>query len=94
MSQIQVDTDVLYFALKYSLTRRSHAPSIVRTNILRNYKNMSNNDLVKILKEIESKEEFIYNEDRELWLNLVEYIKKEMKVRFVEDFKRGDIDEL
>lgn len=94
MSQIQVDTDVLYFALKYSLTRRSHAPSIIRTNILRNYKDMSNNDLVKIIKEIENKEEFICSEDKELWLNLIEYIKKELKIRFVEDLKRGDIDEL
>lgn len=78
MKKLEVDSDVLFFAFKYAIKRKSHAPRVVMTNIACNLKSLNDEELKRYIKEIEKCNEFGFENDKKLWESLKEEMKKEL----------------
>lgn len=81
MKKVEVHKDILFFAFKYAIKRKSYAPKIVMTNIMYNLKELDNLDLKRYIKEIEECKEFGFNNDKELWESLKKEMYRELSFR-------------
>ena len=81
MDKIIVDTHTLFFAFRYALGRKSAAPSIVMTAIIRNIEKLDDIELKRYIKEIETCENYGMDSDKENWLNLKKDLEAELEFR-------------
>lgn len=84
---ISVIPDILFFAFRYALGRRTFAPSIVAMQIKQNIKEMPTDDLKNIDKEI--MEAWVVGAlgdeyDVKTWVNLQDTIEAELRLRMEE----------
>lgn len=87
--KIKVDNDILFFAFRYALGRKSIAPTTVMTNIICNLKNISDNDLNRYILEIKECNDYGMDIDKKNWLNLKKEIENELNYR--EKYKKDEI---
>lgn len=78
MQKIYVDAEMLFYAFRYSLGRRSYAPSWVVDNILANIKELPHDMLQRFITEIEESYDLGMNMDKREWANLREKLIKEL----------------
>lgn len=81
MQEIVVDTHTLFFAFKYALGRKSAAPSIVMTAIIKNMEKLNDVELKRYIKEIEECKDYGLDTDKENWLNLKKDLETELEFR-------------
>lgn len=81
MQEIVVDTHTLFFAFKYALGRKSAAPSIVMTAIIKNMEKLNDVELKRYIKEIEECKDYGLDTDKENWLNLKKDLEAELEFR-------------
>lgn len=81
MQEIVVDTHTLFFAFKYALGRKSAAPSIVMTAIIKNMEKLNDVELRRYIKEIEECKDYGLDTDKENWLNLKKDLEDELEFR-------------
>lgn len=74
-----VEKDILFYALRYSIGRRTFAPMTVITNIKRNINKFSETDLQLILKEIKEHDNYGMECDAREWFDLVNYVNKQLE---------------
>lgn len=84
---ISVTHDILFFAFRYALGRRTFAPSIVARQIKQNIKEMPTNDLNTI--DMEIMEAWVAGGlgdecDVRTWVNLQDTIEAELRLRMEE----------
>lgn len=79
MKEINVGPETLLFSLRYAITRRSSAPSVVATDILKNVQNIETPYLYKFIEEVDKK---TYPEDMNtLWTSFKYDIEFELNIR-------------
>lgn len=77
----KVDRNILLFSLKYALGRMTYAPSVVIDNIKFNIDNITTNDIMLYIREIEEVEYFGTQSDKNTWFNFLNYLKNELEKR-------------
>lgn len=81
---IEVDSDILIFAFRYALGRRTFAPTIVSETIKRNLNHLLTFDLFNIAHEIQQEYEVDgLGEDCDVmvWMDLQRTVEKEIERR-------------
>jgi len=81
VQEIVVDAHTLFFAFKYALGRKSAAPSIVMTAIIKNMEKLSDVELRRYIKEIEECKDYGLDTDKENWLSLKKDLEAELEFR-------------
>lgn len=81
MENLSVDSNSLFFAFRYSLGRKSYAPSIVMTDIIKNIKKISTADLKRYVFEINECNDLGMEIDKANWMNLKRDIEIELSCR-------------
>lgn len=81
MSKIPVDSDILFYSLRYALKRVSNAPEVVMTNIYYNLKNLKKVDLKRMLKEINKYKDKGFISKSKLWITIARDIEEELDIR-------------
>lgn len=78
--QFQVERDMLFYATRYALGRRTFAPSTVVENIQHNIDLFSANDLQLLIRDIDEQKNYGYGMecDEKLWLGLMSYLQNEL----------------
>lgn len=74
-----VEKDILIFALRYSLGRRTFAPVVAIENIKENICKFNERDLEQIIEDIQYQKKLAFLGDPvdvEHWENFVEYLEK------------------
>lgn len=79
--KLKVDRDVLFFAFRYALGRKSFAPSTVTANIKANINEISTGDIRAYIKEIEECVNFGMEMDKQHWLNFKSELESEINKR-------------
>lgn len=77
---ITTNQHILFFAFKYSLNRKSSAPSMVMTSIMKNMNKLTENEIERYINEIEGCKSFGLDKDKENWLSLAANLKKEIEL--------------
>lgn len=81
MDKIIVDNNTLFFAFKYALGRKSAAPNIVMTAIIKNIEKLDEVDIKRYINEIENCKDFGTEDNENNWLNLKKDLECELKFR-------------
>lgn len=81
MSEMIIDNNILFFAFRYALGRKSTAPSMVITAILRNLKNIEDIDIERYIKEISNCNDFGMEIDKKNWISLKKDLEMELELR-------------
>lgn len=78
-----VERDILIYALRYSLGRRTFAPTTVIENIKHNINKFRKTDLELIIRDIEEQKNFGGYGDKcdiDNWLNFKQYIGQQLDI--------------
>ncbi len=78
---IIVNDDILLYAFRYSLTRKTDANIKVMNSIIRNLEDISTSNLKKIQDEINSSHLIRCKKTKSLWSQLTEDINIELRIR-------------
>lgn len=78
---ILVDTNILFYAFRYALGRRSYSPSIVVENIQSNINQISEDDIKAYINEISQCNDLGDAMDAQLWNDFKDYLEKELRQR-------------
>ena len=87
--KISVDSNVLFFAFRYSLGRETYAPHLIATAIRENINKLSTDELNRYVQEIEACPNYGMAFDREHWLRLASDLKKAVDERESESTSYG-----
>lgn len=79
--KVTVDDDILLYALRYSLIRETSAPAKTMDAIVQNIDNISQANIEKMIREIESSAGVGFLIYEETWKGLVKDLKLELKIR-------------
>lgn len=79
MKQLTVNQEILFYSLKYALTRVGFAPTSVATDIIHNLKDIDIDYLYKFIAEIDKK--YHPDESAQMWESLVKDINFELSIR-------------
>lgn len=79
--KVTVDDDILLYALRYSLIRETSAPAKTMDAIVQNIDNISQANIEKMIREIESSAGVGFLIYQETWKGLVKDLKLELKIR-------------
>lgn len=79
--KISVDSNILFFAFRYSLGRESYAPYLIATTIRENIHQLSTDELNRYIQEIEMCPNYGMEFDQKHWLQLASDLKKEVSER-------------
>lgn len=81
-NQFLVERDVMFFGLRYSLGRRTFAPSTMVENIKNNLDKFTDNDISLMMRDI-GEHKGMYGDkcDEDLWLGFIIFLKEELKRR-------------
>lgn len=74
--KFEVERDILFYALRYSVGRMTGAPATVAENIMKNIHLFKKHDLEMIMKEINEAKSYGMKCDEETWMSLKENIAK------------------
>lgn len=74
-----VEKDILFYALRYALGRRTFAPVTVMDNVRKNINLFTREDIKLMIKEI--KEQDYYGADSDVldWMSFIKYLEKRLK---------------
>lgn len=81
MKKIEVDENIIYFAFKYVLGRKSTAPSMVMDSISKHMETLTNPLLTKLIQDIDNCEDLGMEVDAKNWKRLRKDIKREQDLR-------------
>ncbi|GAB6556212.1 hypothetical protein bcgnr5378_28460 [Bacillus cereus] len=76
---LTVDRDVMFFAFRYALGRKSMAPCIVTENIKANIKEISTGDIHAYIREIDECRNLGAYMDEGHWMEFKNYLEKELE---------------
>ena len=83
--EFKVERDILFYALRYAIGRKTFAPIITIENIKKNIHLLSIYDLQIIIREIIWQETcgFGYGDecDKKTWMDFLDYLQKTIKSR-------------
>lgn len=78
-----VDRDILFYAFRYALGRRSYAPAVVVDNIKANIRNISKGDIKAYIREISECDDLGDEMDVRFWNGFKNYLENELKNHYV-----------
>lgn len=78
---LTVDEDILFYAFRYALGRKSHASSTVAHNIAQNLSKMKDADIKAYVREIEECQDYGMEIDKQQWLILRNKLVEELNMR-------------
>lgn len=81
MNKITVEANILFFAFRYALGRRSYAPETVVESIKANINHISEHDLKAYIKEIEEANDLGDPMDAHVWLECKNYLQNVLNKR-------------
>lgn len=79
--KINVSNDILFFAFRYALGRKTYASSEVIENIKNNISEIDTNDIKSYIKEILECTNYGMAFDKDRWIEFKDYLQKELKER-------------
>ena len=71
-----VEKSILFYALRYAIGRKYTAPTIVIENIKENINNLSESDILMIIREIEETDNYGSLLDKSGWMEFLGYLKE------------------
>ena len=80
-SKITVNDDILLYAFRYSLIRETSAPAQTMDAIIQNIDNLSQENIERIIREIETSTGVGLMIYEEAWKGLAKDLKLELKIR-------------
>lgn len=78
MNTNEFNGDIVFFAFRYALGRKSYATSLVADYLKLHIDKISQRDIKLYIKEIEETEVLGMNIDKEIWTNLKEFLKSKL----------------
>lgn len=81
---IQVDREILFFAFRYALGRKSYAPLVIENNIKANIENIDINEIKAFIREIAECEDYGMDMDKQHWTSFKAYLENVLVEREAE----------